>query len=287
MQRAAILLTALALVTGISGLAGCTGGPREPIRTYVALGDSFTSGGGLPEVPPGSPCGRSRVAYPVLVAERLRADLTNASCSGATTDNTTSTQAVDAVEIPPQLDAVRRGSDLVTVGIGYNDFGFFFDLVFGCAFAATSDPTGQPCQAQRAQAGVRDPAEIAADIGHRVRKLLEQVQERAPSAQVLLVGYPRVVPETGACPELPLAAGDYDFVRAGLQSLDGALAQAAEDADVTYVDVYAASEGHDVCAGADAWLNGSVALPGVAAAYHPVAAGQRELAALVLDALGR
>ena len=284
MQRAAVLLSALVLVTC---LGACTDGPPDPIRTYVALGDSFTSGAGLPEVPADSPCGRSQLAYPVLVADRLKAHLTNASCSGATTDHTTGTQAIDTVTIPAQLDAVRRRTDLVTVGIGYNDFGFFFDLVFGCAYAATADPTGAPCQAQRAQAGVRDPAEIAVDIGARVRTLLGQVQERAPSAQVLLIGYPRLLPESGTCPALPLATGDYDFVRAGLASLDEALATAAEDADVTYVDAYAASEGHDVCAGSDAWVNGSVAVTGVAAAYHPLEAGQRELAGLVLKALGR
>ena len=63
--------------------------------------------------------------------------------------------------------------------------------------------------------------------------------------------------------------------------------EAASAAGATFVDVLGPSEGHDICAGADAWVNGLEARPGVAAAYHPLASGQAAVAELVEQALQR
>ena len=60
--------------------------------------------------------------------------------------------------------------------------------------------------------------------------------------------------------------------------------QAAADAGVTFVDVHAASAGHEICTGDDAWLNGTPATD-AAAAYHPFASGERAIADLVLAAV--
>jgi hypothetical protein len=53
---------------------------------------------------------------------------------------------------------------------------------------------------------------------------------------------------------------------------------------VTYVDMYAASRGHDICS-ADPWVNGRVTDRQRALAYHPFAAGMRADAERVLAAL--
>jgi hypothetical protein len=102
---------------------------------------------------------------------------------------------------------------------------------------------------------------------------------------VLLVGYPQLVPAEGTCPELPLATGDYAFVRAQWQALAEAMRKAADAAGATYVDVLGPSEGHDICAGDDAWLNGATNRPFVAASYHPLRRGQAAVAKLVEQAL--
>ena len=83
------------------------------------------------------------------------------------------------------------------------------------------------------------------------------------------------MPASGTCPELPLATGDYAYVRSMMELLDDELRKAAESADVTYVDVLDASDGHDICAGDKAWVNGGTSLPGVATGYHPFVRGQR------------
>jgi lysophospholipase L1-like esterase len=266
---ASVLAAALLLV-------GC--GPdddRSSQRRYVALGDSFTSGAGLPQTTrDGAQCGRSTLSYPHLLAKAIGARLTDVSCGGATTEDGTETQ----------LDAVTRGTDIVTVSLGGNDFSWFLGVMFGCTTIATSDPTGSPCERQ----GTSPESDVAAlppQIGARLEALLTEVQRKAPDARVLLVGYPQPVPARGTCPALPLASGDYAFVRTQWEALDAAMREAATVAGTTFVEVLGPSEGHDICAGDDAWVNGFDALPGVAASYHPLAAGQASVADLVELAL--
>jgi lysophospholipase L1-like esterase len=277
----AVLVTTL-VATGCQGATG-----TEDVDRYVALGDSFTSGAGLPHTTrDGVFCGQSSLSYPHLVAKALDAELTDVSCGGATTDNGTQPQSQGAgvQPRPPQLDAVTRGTDLVTVSLGGNDFSWYLGLMFGCTAVAAQDPTGSPCEKQGTSAG-SDPTALPAQIGARLEALLTEVHRRAPGARVLLVGYPQPVPAEGTCPELPLATGDYPFVRAEWAAMDATMRQAASAAAVTYVEVPAQSEGHDICAGADAWVNGSAARPGVAASYHPLASGQAAVAELVERAL--
>jgi lysophospholipase L1-like esterase len=277
-----------ALLLTVVGLAGCQeddasrGGER-----YVALGDSFTSGAGLPRTTRGEVfCGQSSLSYPHLVAKAIGAELVDVSCGGATTENGTQpqSQGAGAAPRPPQLDAVTRGTDLVTVSLGGNDFSWFLGLMFGCTSAAGADPAGSPCE-QQGTAPESDLTALPPQIAVRLEALLTEVHLRAPAARVLVVGYPQPVPAQGTCTELPLATGDYPFVRAQWEALDAALRQAAAAAGATYVEVLGPSEGHDICAGADAWLNGFEARPGVAAAYHPLANEQAAVAALVEQAL--
>jgi lysophospholipase L1-like esterase len=266
--------------------AGCHGGAAtRDVDQYVALGDSFTSGAGLPQTRRDAfTCGQSSLSYPHLVAKAIGARLIDASCGGATTENGTQPQALGAESWPPQLDAITRGTDLVTVGIGGNDLSWYLTVMFSCTSAAAADPTGNPCE----QGGTSPDSGLTAlppQIAARVEALLIEVHHRAPAARVLLVGYPQPVPGHGTCPELPLATGDYPFVRAQWAAMDAALREAAAAAGAAYVEVLGPSEGHDICAGTDAWVNGFEARPGVAASYHPLASGQAAVAELVEQAL--
>ncbi|HEX3979634.1 MAG TPA: SGNH/GDSL hydrolase family protein, partial [Acidimicrobiales bacterium] len=96
--------------------------------TYVALGDSYTSGPAIPTqlgptTNPSAPasCLRSSQNYPSLAARALGLDLVDASCGGATTEDMDTSQGPG---IPAQLDALRATTSVVTLGIGGNDFGF-------------------------------------------------------------------------------------------------------------------------------------------------------------------
>ena len=208
------------------------------------------------------------------------------SCGGATTENGTEPQSLGGESWPPQLSAVTKDTDLVTVGLGGNDLSWYLELMFSCTSAAAADPTGNPCEEQ----GTSPESDLTAlppQIGARLEALLTEVHRRAPAARVLLVGYPQLVPARGTCPELPLATGDYPFVRAQWEAMDAAMREAAAAAGATYVAVLGPSEGHDICAGPDAWVNGFEARSGVAAAYHPLAGGQAAVAELVDEALSR
>ena len=277
----ALLISVLTAVLTLT-LVACND-DEAPIRTYVSLGDSFTSGAGIPQAT-SLVCQRSQLAYPALVAKKLRAQLNDASCGGAATTNVTAPQVIGAESVPPQLDAVKKSTDLVTVGLGYNDQNWFAGLFSGCTAMTPADPAGHPCQ-NFPPVGSPDPEATADVIREQVAATLEKVKKKAPDARVLLIGYPQLVPASGTCPELPLATGDYAYVRSMMELLDDELRKAAESADVTYVDVLDASDGHDICAGDKAWVNGGTTLPGVATGYHPFVRGQRAIADLVLAAL--
>lgn len=282
----AALLCALTACTGTPAAAPPPGSPDAapaPPAQYVALGDSFTAGPMVPETDLAEGCLRSDRNYPSLLADRLELDLTDVSCSGAGTAHLTAPQpTVGETRVPAQLAAVEPDTDLVTVGIGGNDQALFASLVRTCLGLRGQDPTGSPC----ADSGVgRDLLDAVATVGPRVRRGLERVQRRAPDAMVVLVGYLRIAPSRGACPDrLPFADGDVAFGDRVMRALAQQLETAAGAAGAAYVDMYAASRGHDVCSD-EPWVNGRRNQPGVAAAYHPTAAGMQAVADELADLL--
>jgi lysophospholipase L1-like esterase len=259
--------------------------PAPGYTRYVALGDSFTAGPFIPTSDLASGCLRSDHDYPALVARRLRiTSFTDVSCSGAKTSDLTGVQRTfgDA-RIPPQLRAVTRGTDLVTIGIGGNDLDLFSTLVGTCTRLRSSDPTGSPC-ARRLAAHGPDLGTATRTISAHVTAALRAVHARAPQATVVLVGYLRLVPDRGTCRALPLADGDYAQGRRISRVLARSLQQAARRTDTTFVDMYSASRGHDICS-ADPWVNGATTDRQRALAYHPFASGMRADAARVVAAL--
>lgn len=288
------VLAALAAV--LLSLAGCSSEEPEaaplPARTtgepttaptrydqYVALGDSYTAAPLVPPTDVGTICLRSGVNYPALVAEGMPGTgLTDVSCSGAATSNAALAQRGRGGTVPPQLDAVRRGTDLVTIGLGGNDENLFGTVIVRCTQLASADLSGSPCTDELADT----VGPTLAKVRRNLVGVVEDVQRRAPRARVLLVGYPQIVPESGTCPDLPLAAGDYAFARDVNERLNRAVGAAAADAEVEFIDLWDATEDHDICAD-DPWINGRVTSAQRALAYHPFAAEQRAVADLVLE----
>ena len=243
---------------------------------YVALGDSYTAGPLVPTTDLADGCLRSDHNYPSLLAARLDLDLEDVSCSGATTRDLVRRQPTFRdTSVPPQQRAVDRRTDLVTVGIGGNDLGLFSTLVQSCLGLRDLDPSGSPCADSDVGQGM---LRGLGTIGDNVEQSLIRIRERAPQARVVLVGYLRIVPSTGSCSgRLPFAGGDVTFGDRVIRGLAGELEEAARAADVDYVDMYAASRGHDVCS-AQPWVNGRESTPGVAAAFHPLLSGMRAVA---------
>jgi lysophospholipase L1-like esterase len=254
---------------------------------YVALGDSYSSGPLIPTTDLAGGCTRSDHNYPSLVARRLgvRA-FTDATCSGATTLDLTQPQhPFEGSTIPPQLSSLTRDTDLVTIGIGGNDLNLFGTLIRTCTGLRARDPRGAPCTQQLATLGP-DLGAVTSAITGNVTRALRAIRQRAPRAEVLLVGYLRLVPDRGSCAALPLATGDYAEGRRISLALNHALRRAARRTRTTFVDAYALSRGHDICS-EEPWVNGQLTNRQRALAYHPFAAGMRAVADGVLASLRR
>lgn len=227
-------------------------------------------------------CLRSTANYPTLTARKLGgAELDDRSCRAARVRDLTASQFPG---VPPQLEALGPGVDLVTIGMGGNDEKAFARLTRRCPVLRSSDPTGAPCRADMSRNG---PDVLLAALGRtrdRLTAALREVHRRAPDAEVLVVGYPHIVDADNVCDKLPLARGDYAYAEKINLALTEALRVAAQRTGSTYVDVWTASEGHDICSD-DPWVNGSVTDQRKAAAYHPFAAEQAAVADLVVEAL--
>jgi len=113
---------------------------------YVALGDSATAAPGTGPMSDVA-CLQSSTNYPHRVATTLGLDLVDVSCSGATTEDVAEGQVFRQAELPPQADALSDSADLVTIGLGANDFKVFGTVVLSCAALRDTNPAGSPCKA--------------------------------------------------------------------------------------------------------------------------------------------
>jgi len=280
MRRTLVACVAILVATTLTGCGGGDG--AEPkgrasssssTTSYVALGDSYTAAPLVPTTDTASVCLRSDHNYPHLLAGMLGdTTLTDVSCSGATTSALTGSWK----GLAPQLDAVTKDTDLVTVGIGANDFGLTRILFYQCRIVRPQSPTGSPCRTKWAS-WVRA---ALPQLEKNVTKVLRDVRERAPQARIIAVGYPQVLPASGSCAAMRVAAGDVAFIRALIDDIDEAVLAAARAANVDSLDLREASASHDMCS-SDPWINGVVNLPGKAAAMHPFENEQQAVASLL------
>jgi lysophospholipase L1-like esterase len=248
---------------------------------YAALGDSYVAAPLVPTTDVANGCFRSSNNYPSIVAKKLGADLDDRSCGGARTKDFRVSQYPD---VPPQLTAIKPGVEVVTIGIGGNDYSVFGRLVGKCPALKVRDPQGAPCEQTMGASGKDSLLTALARTGTKVTALVREVRAKLPKAQVLVVGYPQIVSPKHHCAELPLASGDYAYAEKVNFALTQILHRAAQATGATYVDVWSASEGHDICS-ADPWINGSVNNEKAAARYHPFAKEQAAVADLVVKAV--
>lgn len=260
-------------------------GPKSIADRYVALGDSFTAGPLIPGSN-GEPalCLRSSNNYPNVVADAISAEeFVDVSCSAAITDHMTEPQALLGADNPPQFDALNADTTLVTVGIGGNDFGFA-DVLLKCATLSATDPGGDPCM-EHYTGGGEDELELRiAETSVKVAGVLAGIKERSPDATVAIVGYLQILPENEGCwPKVPVADDDVSYLDQAQTNLNAAIAKEADNAGVTYVDVF--ERGHDVCGPrADKWVEGIFPTK-PAAPVHPNVDGMTVVGEKVAESL--
>ncbi len=272
---AAVVTVAIVLALGALGSSA----PATPAYDhYVALGDSFTAAPFVPLTDFARGCFRSSSNYPHLITDALRiGDLQDRSCTGARTLDLPGRQLTSrGYLVPPQLSALSRRTDLVTVGLGAND-----DRLYA-RIATTCRRTPGVCRLhdERALLGA-----IVDRVGPALDVALAEIRELAPKARVLLVGYPKLLPQRGDCPRLPrMRPQDRATFRSTNRGLVEQMRAAAKRADVEFVDFYAASIGHDICS-RHPWVQGRVGNSRRAAALHPLPTGQEVLARMIEDVL--
>jgi len=270
--------------------------PTHSLSPYVALGDSYTSGPGIPDqIGQPSGCDRSSRDYPALVAASLRLtapQVHDVSCSGATIADLSASQSTNSGTNPAQISALSSTTGLVTLGIGGNDVDFA-GVLTRCVErdmlrALVDSSSGlAPCRSYYTSGGVdqiRQKIQAAADS---LSAALAQIKQRAPNARVYVIGYPALVPPSGtSCAHtLGITQGDVAFLHDEELRLNSMLKQSAETAGAVYVDTYTPSAGHDACsASAARWIEPLIpASPAVP--LHPNARGEQGMADAVVSAI--
>ncbi|UQX02751.1 SGNH/GDSL hydrolase family protein [Streptomyces sp. RerS4] len=274
LAAATALVAAAAALTPAAAAPGA--GSSAATLDYVALGDSYSAGAFVRPWAVDDGCGRSAVNYPRQAARRLGARLTDVTCSAAEVragllEPQTELTGPPSVPPPggwaarpPQVHAVSADTDLVTVGAGGNSIGFV-DIVRTCVEKGLAAfGMGNPCTthySRGAAAGELDRSftTLRADL----TALLGEIRRRAPRAGVAVVGYPAVVDDGAGCGwgswnQLgTVAKGDTAWLDSVERRLNTVLREEAGRAGAAYVDTYASSAGHGVCASGELrWMYG-------------------------------
>lgn len=274
----AALLSPLALGAGVADAEPAA----EPV-VHVNLGDSFSAGTGIMPIDPASPaqCNRSLRNFAHQLADRQGYRLTDVSCGGAETADFTTEQYPG---VKPQFDALHDGVDLVTLTIGGNDGSVFAGAVGQCTVAAlTAAGDARPCATRHGDTFL---TEVRENTGPAVAEAIAGIREAAPDAEVVVVGYPWLLPPTGGCfPAMPVAAGDVPYLRELQTELNAVIEAAATDNGARFADLSETSEGHDACAPAGTrWIE-PIVVPTGSIPVHPNEAGSAAMAQAVIDVL--
>jgi lysophospholipase L1-like esterase len=282
--RPARLPRALLLAATLLAVALTLTATAARAANYVALGDSYTAGPLIPNPVLPLGCLKSSNNYPHLAAPSIGLTLRDASCSGAKTDHMTNPQNVDPDgPNPPQFNSLDATTTVVSVTIGGNDIGFS-EVAQGCI---TVNPFSTPCKDKYTAGGKDQLAERIVATAPKVAAVLQGVHTRSPSAEVFVLNYPAIFPETGfGCwPQMPIGFGDVPYLRSTEQKLNAMLATQAAANGATLVDWYKASIGHDACKGSSTrWVEPLV--PGeLAAPIHPNKAGMQGAANVLVAAV--
>ena len=239
---------ALCGLLGAGALLVSAGPASAASASYVALGDSYSSGTGTRSyLSDGTSCQRSVYAYPSLIASSKGYALNMRACSGATTADVASLQ----------LGALSTGTAYVTISAGGNDAGFS-SVITECAQPAWASDCGA---ALDRAAGVIDNA-----VPGRLASLYASIRTRAPQAKVVVAGYPRVFNGEDCNAATWFSPTEESRLNATADLLNSKLAAAASSAGFAFSNPTTAFTGHAVCDSTE-WLNG-LSSP-TSDSYHP------------------
>jgi len=262
-------------------------GPPSANAAIVSLGDSYSSGEGAgpfdseTKTKIGSGCHRSSKAWPRLLGVPKR---NHFACSGAKTDNFFVGQKTDlrgGADIFPQLDrlsylASQEVVSKVYVTIGGNDLGFG-SIIRSCRLGPS------PPRHCLTDLEGKDFPKLKNEVLPNVRFSLIAAKQASNNADVILVGYPDVIPRGMLHNCGWIDDGEHSRLLWLQSKLNSTLRKAADDAGVAYVPIRDALEDHELCR-KDSWVF-PVTSPSAAIGFqqqgHPNAEGQKAIARAV------
>ena len=245
----AAALTALATVLALGSSAAAAG------TSYVALGDSYSSGTGTRTyISDGTSCQRSVYAYPSLDASALGLALTFRACSGATVADVTNTQ----------LSALSSSTAYVTISVGGNDAGYASVLTECAQPSWMSDCNGAIDDAQYV---------INYVLPGRLSTLYASIRAKAPNARVIVVGYPRIFNGEDCNAMTWFSPTEESRLNYTADLLNSKTSSIAVSKGFTFVNPTSRFLGHAVCDSVE-WING-LSNP-ITESYHPNIAGHRD-----------
>jgi lysophospholipase L1-like esterase len=221
---------------------------------YVALGDSYASGVGSDDYFSASgSCQRSHYGYPQLWADAHKpASFAFVACSGATV----------ADVIHSQLPAVKKSTTLVSVTIGGNDANFT-NILGTCILDSTGSCLSAVAQGE---------AFVEEQLPKRLDTMLADIRKAAPSAKVVVIGYPEFYDTSVSSCQDTLSSQDRAALDQGAAELDKVLATAAAHNRDVFADVRSRFAGHQLC-DAGSWIRGLTSP--LTDSYHPSVDGQQ------------
>src|ERR1041384_17941 len=242
------LLFGLALAGLGTGCATETLDSHESALTgsnYVAQGDSYASGTGTREYYD-SGCQRSNFSYAKLLAARDGLNLSHVACSGARIPDVRANQ----------LGALSAATKLVTISIGGNDAGFS-SVITQCAKPWPFTCTGNINTARNF---------INNTLPGQLDALYTEIETRAPNAQVIVVGYPRLFNGEECNFGARISPDEQTQLNGVADLLATRTAAAATAHGFDFVDARAPFNTHRICDDVE-WLNG-LSNP-IGESYHP------------------
>ncbi len=243
------------LVTALVSLlpVGAPPSAHAASPSYVALGDSYSSGVGTRSyIDDGTSCQRSTYAYPKLVASQKGYALNFKACSGATVSTVTNTQ----------LSALSSTTKYVTISVGGNDAGFS-SVLTECA---------QPGWMSDCNGAIDDAQYIINNVlPGRLNTLYTSIRSRAPSAVVVVVGYPRIFNGEDCNAGTWFSPTEESRLNATADLLNSKTSAAASARGFKWANPTSRFVSHAVCDDVE-WING-LSNP-VSESYHPNRLGQ-------------
>jgi lysophospholipase L1-like esterase len=212
---------------------------------YVAQGDSYASGTGT-RVYYDTACQRSNQSYAKQLAAQKGLNLSHVACVGARIPDVRANQ----------LGALSAATNLVTLSIGGNDAGFS-SVITQCAKPWPFTCTGDITNARNF---------ITNTLPGQLDSLYTDIRTRAPNAQVIIVGYPRLFNGQECNLGARISSGEQTDLNSVADLLATKTAAVAAAHGFDFVDPRGPFTGHRICDAVE-WVNG-LSNP-IGESYHP------------------